>query len=439
MISHLDDIDSILKLVSLLALFILAAFFSAAETLLSRLTRNDILNIAEAGGKRYEILASLLRDSRRYSATIIIAKSGLIVAIVVTFMSMVNVGPPVIRSVIGAILAAVAIVVITEFIPKNYVRGSSENSTIHALRFLRITHWILYFVIKPLTLLGYFGVRILGGKVQTEQDSIVSPEELETVVNVGDSQEILEADEREMISRILDLPDIVAREIIIPRTDMVCLEVSTSEEEVLRTAIGSRHSRIPVYEETIDCIIGILNVKDMLDYWAEGKPIDLRALVTGKLPFFTPESKKISNLFRDLRANKQHMAIVVDEYGGTAGVVTLEDIIEEIVGEIQDEYDFDEQEECFPLGENVYSVDARMSIDNLNEKLGSQVESENVDTIGGFVVDYIGKVPEQGDRFSYQGMEFTVLEADERRVNRIQIQTLNMKKGESNRTEIIGQ
>ena len=243
---------------------------------------------------------------------------------------MVNVGPPRIRSVIGAILAAVAIVVITEFIPKNYVRGSSENSTIHALRFLRVTYWVLYFVIKPLTLLGYFGVRILGGKVQTEQDNIVSPEELETVVNVGDSQEILEAEEREMISRILDLPDIVAREIIIPRTDMVCLEVSTSEEEVLRTAIGSRHSRIPVYEETIDYIIGILNVKDMLDYWAEGKPIDLRALVTDRPPFFTPESKKISDLFRDLRANKQHMAIVVDEYGGTAGVVTLEDIIEEL-------------------------------------------------------------------------------------------------------------
>jgi putative hemolysin len=438
-ISHLDDIDSILKLVGLFALFILAAFFSAAETLLSRLTRNDILNIAEAGGKRYEILASLLRDSRRYSATIIIAKSGLIVAIVVIFMSMVSVGPPGIRSVIGAILAAVAIVVITEFIPKNYVRGSSENSTIHALRFLRITYWILYFVIKPLTLLGYFGVRILGGKVQTEQDSIVSPEELETVVNVGDSQEILEAEEREMISRILDLPDIVAREIIIPRTDMVCLEVSTSEEEVLRTAIGSRHSRIPVYEETIDYIIGILNVKDMLDYWAEGKAIDLRALVTDRPPFFTPESKKISNLFRDLRANKQHMAIVVDEYGGTAGVVTLEDIIEEIVGEIQDEYDSDEQEECLPLGENVYSVDARMSIDNLNEQLGTQIQSENVDTVGGFVVDYFGKVPEQGDRFSYQGMEFTVLEADERRVHRIQIQTLNMTKGESNRTEIIGQ
>ena len=439
MISHLDDIDTIFKLVCLFALFILAAFFSAAETLLNRLTRNEILNIAEAGGKRYEILASLLRDSRRYSATIIIAKSGLIVSIVVIFMSMVNVGPPRIRSVIGAILAAIVIVVITELIPKNYVRGSSENSTIHALRFLRVAYWVLYFVIKPLTLLGYFGVRILGGKVESEQDNIVSPEELETVVNVGDSQEILEAEEREMISRILDLPDIVAREIIVPRTDMVCLEVSTSEEEVLRTAIGSRHSRIPVYEETIDYIIGILNVKDMLDYWAEGKPIDLKGLVTDRPPFFTPESKKISELFRDLRANKQHMAIVVDEYGGTAGVVTLEDIIEEIVGEIQDEYDSDELDECIPLGENLYSVDTRMSIDNLNEQLGTQLESENVDTIGGFVVDYFGKVPAQGDELSHQGIEFTVLEADERRVHRIQIRTLNAAAGKSDRAEAAGQ
>ena len=433
MTPYLDDIDSIIKLVGVFALLILAAFFSAAEILLSRLTRNNILNIAEAGGRRYEILTSLLRDSRRYSATIITAKSGLAVAIVLVVMSAFgfeSLGD----MTLGAIVAAVLIIVATELIPKNYVQGSSEDSTIHALRFLRIVYWLLYFIIKPLTLLGYLGVRILGGKVQTEQDSIVSPEDLETFVHVGDSQEILEAEEREMISRILDLSDKVAREVMIPRTDMVCLEVSTHEEEALRTAIESRHSRIPVYEETIDHIIGILTVKDMLDYWAEGKPIDLRALVTDRPPFFTPESKKISDLLRDLRANKQHMAIVVDEYGGTAGLVTLEDIIEEIVGEIQDEYDFDEQEECIPLGENTYSVDARMNLDDLNERLGTQFESDNVDTIGGFVVDRLGKVPKQGRQFSYQGLEFTVLEADERRIHRIRIQTLDVTGDPSNRT-----
>jgi putative hemolysin len=418
--SRLDD--ETIKLISLVGLSILTALFSVAEMLLSRLDRDNILNITEAGGKRYELLTSLLHHTQRYSVTIITAKSALIVTIVVLLTSLDYFDSP--RSqIIGGLLAAVLIVVVTELIPKNYVRGSSENSTIHALRILRVVYWILYPVTKPLSLLTSLGVRILGGTVQPEQDTLVSPEVLDALDKVGDSQEILKADEREMISRIFDLPDKIAREIMIPRTDdMVCLEVSTPRDEVLKTAIESRHSRIPVYQETVDRIIGILYVKELLDYWAEGKPIDLQALIADRTPFFTPESKKIWELFQDLRANKQHMAIVVDEYGGTAGLVTLEDIIEEVVGEIQDEYDFDEQEECVQLSENLYSIDARMNLDELNERLGTQIESESVDTIGGFVVNHLGKVPEQESQFSYQGIEFTILEADERRIHRIQIQ-----------------
>lgn len=420
--SRLDD--ETIKLISLVGLSILTALFSVAETLLSRLDRDNILNITEEGGKRYELLTSLLHDTRRYSVTIITAKSALIVTIVALLISLEYFDAPRNR-IIGGFLAAVLVVVVTELIPKNYVRGSSENSTIHALRILRVVYWILYPVTKPLSLLTALGVRILGGTVPPEQDTLVSPEVLDALDKVGDSQEILQDDEREMISRIFDLPDKVAREIMIPRTDdMVCLEVSTPRDEVLKTAIESRHSRIPVYQETIDRIIGILYVKELLDYWAEGKPIDLRDLIANRTPFFTPESKKIWDLFQDLRANKQHMAIVVDEYGGTAGLVTLEDIIEEVVGEIQDEYDFDEQEECVQLGENLYSIDARMNLDELNEQLGTQIESESVDTIGGFVVNHLGKVPEQDSQFTYQGIEFTILEADERRIHRIQIKIL---------------
>ena len=429
MTPHLDDID-IFKLASLVVLSILTALFSAVEALLKRLTRDDILNIAEKGGSQHETLTALLRYPHRYSATIIIAKSGLVVGIVVLLLS--AFGFDSLRSrITSIILATILIVVVVELIPRNYVQGSSKNSTIYALRFLRIVYWLLYPIIKPLIWIGYLGVRIMGGEVRAEQDSIVSPEVLEALVNVGDSQEILEAQEREMISRILDLPDKVAREIMIPRTDMACLDASAPQEEVLTIAIESRHSRIPVYEEQIDHIIGILRVKDMLDYWAEGKPLDLRSLIVGQTPVFTPESKKISDLFRELRANKHHMAVVVDEYGGTAGIVTLEDIIEEIVGEIHDEYDSDEQDEWIVLGEHIYSVDARMSLMDFNERFGTQIESENVDTIGGFVFDYLGRVPEQGSQFSHQGLEFTILESDERRIHRIRIQIPAETEGKS--------
>jgi putative hemolysin len=397
----LDNLEYIIKLASLFGLAILAALFSAVEELLNRLTRNDILKITEAGGTQQELLTSLLRRPQRYSATIVAAKSALVVAIVVLFLSLFNFDSLASR-ILSASLATLLIVVVTEFIPKNYVQGSSENSTIFALRFLQIAYWMLYVIIAPLTFLSNLGVRVLGGRTHAPESGPFSPEVLETLVNVGDSQEILEEDERQMISRILDLPDKVAREIMIARTDMTCIDVSTPQEEVLRIAIDSRHSRIPVYEEQIDHIIGVLHVKDMLDYWAEGKLMDLRALIADRTPFFIPETKKISELFRELRANKQHMAIVVDEYGGTAGLVTLEDIIEEIVGEIQDEYDFDDLAEWIETSKSVYSVDARMALIDFNERLDVEIESESVDTIGGFIVDHLGKVPTQGTQFSFQ-------------------------------------
>ena len=416
MILRLDEQHIAIRLVCLGILLILNALFSAAEALLARLTRSDILEFAEEGGKRYEVLTSLLRHPRRYSLTIITAKTLLMVATVVLFATFWE------NPILSGGLAALLLVVFTELFPKNYVQNSPSGTTIHALRALRIVYWGGFLILIPLNFLVNLIVRICGGKVTSAQDSLVSPEVLETLDNVADSQEILEPDDREMIARILDLPDKVVREIMVARTDMVCLEVGTPAAEVLQTTIACRHTRIPIYEETIDNIVGILHVKDMLDCWAEEKPITLSELIVGRTPFFTPESKKISELFRELREHKQHIAIVVDEYGGTAGIVTLENIIEEIVGEIQDEDEADEQDAYIQISPDTYSVDARLNLVELNEKLGTEFEAENIDTIGGFVVDHLGRVPEKGVVFTYRGISFTVLEADARRIHRIQIQ-----------------
>ena len=419
MISRLDDLGIALRLFSLLGLLVLMALLSAAEALLSRLTREDILHFAEAEGKRYDVLASLLRQPRRYSLTIITAKTILMVASVLLFMTFFH------YRVANAALAVVMLVIFTELFPKNYVQSSSGNATIQALRVLRVVYWGGCVIFIPLNFIANIAVRVFGGEARTEQDSLVSPEVLETLVNVGDSHEILEEDEREMISRILNFPDKVAREIMVARTDMACLDISTPEGEVLKTTIECRHTRIPIYEETIDNMIGVLHVKDMLECWAAGEPIDLRQLIVDRAPFFTPESKKISELFRELRQHKQHLAIVVDEYGGTAGIVTLENIIEEIVGEIHDEDEVGEQDAYIQLNANTYSVDARLNLVELNEKLSTELEAENVDTIGGFVVDHLGRVPEQNTVFVYRGIRFTIIDADERRIHRIQIQMPN--------------
>ncbi len=416
MILRLDEQYIVIRLVCLGILLILNALFSAAEALLARLTRAAILEFAEEGGKRYEVLTSLLHHPRRYSLTIITAKAILMVASVILFTTFWQ------SRVLSAVIAVLFLVVFTELFPKNYVQNSPSGATIHALRALRIVYWGGFLILIPLNFIVNLFVRICGGKVTSAQDSLVSPEVLETLDNVADSQNILEPDDREMIARILDLPDKVVREIMVARTDMVCLEVGTSASEVLQTTIACRHTRIPIYEETIDQIVGILHVKDMLDYWAEDKPINLRELIVGHTPFFTPESKNISELFRELRGHKQHVAIVVDEYGGTAGIVTLENIIEEIVGEIQDEDEADEQDAYIQIAPNTYSVDARLNLAELNEKLGTELDAENMDTIGGFVVDHLGRVPEKDTVFTYRGISFTILEADERRIHRIQIQ-----------------
>lgn len=413
----MDDLNITIRLVSLGILLIVNALFSTAEALLARLTRDDILDFAEEGGKRYEVLTSLLRHPRRYSLTIITAKTILIVVGVMLFMTIWQEYP-----VANAALAVACFVIFTELFPKNYVRGSTGGATIRALSALRAIYWCGFLVLIPLNFLANLIVRIFGGKTAPVQDSLVSPEVLETLDSVGDSQEILEPEEREMISRILDLPDKVTREIMVARTDMVCLEVSTPEDEVLQTAITFRHTRIPIYEETIDRIVGILHVKDMLNCWAKGEPVNLRELIVERTPFFTPESKKISELFRELREHKQHLAIVVDEYGGTAGMVTLENIIEEIVGEIHDEDEIDEQDDYIEIAPNTYSVDARLNLMELNERLGTGFEAENIDTIGGFVVDHLGRVPERGTQFTYRGIRFTIFEADERRIHRIHLE-----------------
>ena len=413
MIFRLDDLHLGIKLVSLGILLILNALFSAAEVLLARLTRDEILKFAEEGGKRYEVLTSLLHNPRRYSLTIITAKTILIVASVMVFMTFWK------YPVANAALAVVCFVIFTELFPKNYVRGSTGEGTIRALSVLRAIYWGGFIVLIPLNFVANLLVRVFGGKVTSAQDNLVSPEVLEILDNVVDSQEILEPDDMEMIARILDLPDKVAREIMVARTDMVCLEFTTPGDEVLQTTITCRHTRIPIYEETIDRIIGILHVKDMLNCWATGKPINLKELIVDRTPFFTPESKNISELFRELRAHKQHIAIVVDEYGGTAGIVTLENIIEEIVGEIHDEDEIDEQDVYVQMDSNTYSVDARLNLIELNERLGTELEAENIDTIGGFIVDHLGRVPERDTVFTYRGIRFTIFEADERRIQRI--------------------
>ena len=215
----------------------------------------------------------------------------------------------------------------------------------------------------------------------------------------------LESDQREMIRGVLELEDISAREIMVPRIDTVFLSVNASREELLSAMVKSDHSRFPVYEESIDKVIGILYAKDVLKALVKNSDFNLRELL--RKPFFVPESKRINELLGEFRRRKVHIAIAVDEYGGVSGIICMEDILEQIIGDIQDEFD-NETEEILSLEEGVWLCDARVNLKDLEEELGIELPSEEFDTLGGFVFDLFGKIPVKYEKVIYQGIEFII-------------------------------
>jgi len=228
----------------------------------------------------------------------------------------------------------------------------------------------------------------------------------------------LETDQREMIQGVVELSDTTVKEVMVPRIDTVFLSASFTREELLSRIIESGHSRFPVYEETIDKVIGILYVKDVLKSLVLNDPFDIQKLI--HKPFFVPESKHIDDLLRELRRRKVHIAVAVDEYGGVSGIVFMENIIEEIIGDIQDEFD-NEKEDILDLGGGVWICDARVNLGDLSGHIGIELPAEDFDTLGGFVFDLFGKIPVKFEKTIWQDLEFIVQDMDGRKINSVKI------------------
>jgi CBS domain containing-hemolysin-like protein len=228
----------------------------------------------------------------------------------------------------------------------------------------------------------------------------------------------LETDQQEMIRGVVELSETTVKEVMVPRIDTVFLSVDTSRDELLADICESGHSRFPVYEETIDNVIGILYVKDVLQILVKNKEFDIRKLL--RKPFFVPLSKHIDELLRELRRRRVHIAGVVDEYGGVSGIVCMEDIIEEIIGDIQDEFD-NEQEDILKLGEDSYLCDARVNLEDLEEEIGVEFPVEDFDTLGGFVFDLFGKIPVKYEKTVYAGHDFIIQDMEGHKINTVKI------------------
>jgi CBS domain containing-hemolysin-like protein len=228
----------------------------------------------------------------------------------------------------------------------------------------------------------------------------------------------LETDQREMIRGVVELSDTTVKEVMVPRIDTVFLSAEASRDELLSCISESEHSRFPVYEETIDNVIGILYVKDVLKCLVRGDEFDLRRLL--RKPFFVPESKHIDDLLRELRRRRVHIAVVVDEYGGVSGIVCMENIIEEIIGDIQDEFDH-EKEDVLRIGEGAFLCDARVNLEDLAEEIGVSLPVEDFDTLGGFVFDLFGKIPVKYEKAVYEGHDFIIQDMEGHKINTVKI------------------
>ena len=228
----------------------------------------------------------------------------------------------------------------------------------------------------------------------------------------------LETDQQEMIQGVVELSGTTAREVMVPRIDTVFLPSDAAMEELLGRIMESGHSRFPVYEETIDQVIGILYVKDILKNLVLEEPFDIKKII--RKPFFVPESKHIDELLRELRRRKVHIAVVVDEYGGVSGIVCLEDILEEIIGDIQDEFD-NEKEDILDLEDGTWICDARVNMEDLAEHIGADLPFEDFDTLGGFVFDLFGKIPVKYEKAVWRDFEFIIQDMDGHKINSIRI------------------
>lgn len=248
----------------------------------------------------------------------------------------------------------------------------------------------------------------------------VTEEEIHSIIDVGEQEGVINQDEHAMIDAVLDLGDTLVREILVPRTEMVAVEITTPLTEVLETIIAAGHSRIPVYEGDVDHIAGILYAKDLLKLWGKSpEEISIRSIC--RKAYFIPETKTTADLLKEFKVRRVHMAVAVDEYGGTSGIITIEDILEEIVGEIQDEHDPVEQSGIFRLDDGSYIFDARSHIEDVEEELDVELPRGDYDTLGGFISHLLGHVPAQGEQGSYEKILFTVEEADARKVSTIKV------------------
>lgn len=406
-------------LIGLFVALLVAAASAAAETALTSISHIRMRNLAEEGDVKAQRIRRILEHPDTFLSTILVV-SNISVITASTLATIIAVSVDFsFAEVISTVLLSIIVLIFCEITPKTAAVQNPERVARFLLRPLEFVSAILKYVVIALTGITNGLLRLFGVNAH-HRGPFMTEDELRLMVEVGKEEGVLEEDEREMIHNVFDLGDTAAREVMVPRIDMVTVEADDALDDATQIIMQGGFSRIPVYDDSINDIIGVLYAKDLLRVLAGGQaPQKIRQLPL-RSAYFVPESKRLDDLLHEMQRQRVHMAVVVDEYGAVVGLVTIEDVVEEIIGDIKDEYDKEEQ--IFEqVSDTEFLVDAKISVDDLNERIDADLPAQDYDTLGGFVYTQLDKIPAVGDVVTYKDLTITVLGTKGRRVTKVKI------------------
>lgn len=393
----MSDPVFIIRIIVLILLILLSAFFSSCETAFSSANPMRIRTLAEEGNKRAVLVQEILSAYPKFLSTVLIGNNIVnISASSLMTMIMVATGLPMAVSIGTGVLTFV-VLLFGEIIPKTWANLYAEQVVMLYARIVRVLMILLTPVIFIVDKISYVFLRLFGID-PNKKKTVITENELRTIVEASHEEGVIESKEREMINNVVDFGDSYAKDIMIPRIDMVMVEDTAGYDEVRKVFKKNLYTRLPVFHENNDNVTGVINIKEFLlleeQDRANFKPENIM-----REPYFTYEYKKTSDLLMELRASSTNVAMVLNEYGATEGMITLEDLLEEIVGEIRDEFDEDEKSWIQKRSDTVYLVPGNMKLDDINESLGCKMESEDYDSVGGLMIERLDdRLPERGEQ-----------------------------------------
>lgn len=414
------DSSLIIQIILLIILLVISSFFSMSETSLMSLSKIRVRHMVEENVKGSKLVQKLLEEPNKLLGAILIGNNTVNIgaSAIATSLSLSLFGDK--GAAIATGVMTVLILIFGEITPKSIAKQKSEEVALKVCKIINFTVFILKPFVIVFTGISSLFIKLFGGDPKASQP-FITQEELRTMVGVSEEEGVLEDVEKEMIFNVFDFSDLQVKDIMIQRVDIIALDSESDYNKVLEVIKEQQFSRIPVFKETIDDIIGILNVKDLIIEDGTNEAFEL--LKHTREPFYTFEFKKINEVFNEMKKTRNHIAVVLDEYGGTVGIITIEDLIEEIVGEIEDEYDDESNELIQVVKEDEYIVDGSAKLHEISDLIGVSMESEDLDSIGGLILEELGRIPEEKEEVSIGNVRFVVEDLDKNRIKKVRIFT----------------